>query len=618
MTKSFSLKILTALTCLCLISNVIPTFKNEAIAATDNNISDNENTTFYYIDTNGDNNNDGSFTAPLKDLYGLKDKLVFYINNGLITTTDITVILNEGSYVNLDTSIDFSSISQNNKEYNITFIGNGNVNISGGKKLDNSNFIKENINGLEVYSYDLSNLNIDFDPNTQSIYESPQLYINNTKMQLAKYPNEGFNKISEIVDKNKKKPTFTDNNLPDNFISDENTYIFAYPIYAWKDYISKINIDNKNITLLTSLESDMVTNRNYYIFNNLSLLDYKNEYYIDYTTKKLYITCYDYDINNDIYLSLNNHPLLQFNNCSNITFENITFEYSNNILLDFDNSSNIVVNNCIFRNCSKNALVFNNSSNSTIKNNTIYNTGNMGIYFTGGDRATLTPSNSIIESNNIYNCAQLTRFQSYALYAFGVGIEIKDNKVHDTPYIGIVFKGNNFLIENNNLYNLCSEAADVGGIYSARDWTYRGNIIKENYVHDLTNNIHISQVVGIYLDDCMSSAEVYDNHIENVKVGMLFGGGRDMVIHNNTIKDCNSSLVFDDRALTWRDSSDLIEKLKKIDISSLLWSTTYPDILSLLYTDPRIPYNNTIYDNILINSPEMRIARSVKLNGNVQ
>lgn len=58
------------------------------------------------------------------------------------------------------------------------------------------------------------------------------------------------------------------------------------------------------------------------------------------------------------------------------------------------------------------------------------------------------------------------------------------------------------------------ESLDAGSVYSGRDWTMRGNIIRKNYFANIPRS-------AIYYDDQFSSAEAYQNTFFNVYMGMI-------------------------------------------------------------------------------------------------
>ena len=120
-------------------------------AATTNATSD--KITKYYISSDGDNNNDGSYFSPLKDLYGFKQKLINDINNNTVKE-NVNVIIKDGSYY-FDNNLSFSKSNLKGKKININFTGSKDVTFTGGINLDNTNYTTQSYNNRNYIVYDL-------------------------------------------------------------------------------------------------------------------------------------------------------------------------------------------------------------------------------------------------------------------------------------------------------------------------------------------------------------------------------------------------------------------------------------------------------------------------------
>lgn len=91
--------------------------------------------------------------------------------------------------------------------------------------------------------------------------------------------------------------------------------------------------------------------------------------------------------------------------------------------------------------------------------------------------------------------------------------------------------------------------------------------LKDNQRFYFFNSLDALDNEGEYYidyDNCMSSANVYKNKITNVPLAILAGGGRDITIEDNQITNCENSIIFDERGLTWANLSELEERLLKI------------------------------------------------------
>lgn len=576
----------------------------------------------YYVSENGLPTNSGSKLKPLNTIDSAIEKIQFDFDNGSIkNNSTINVYITEGTYI-LDKELTINTSNFNSSNVKINFIGTSDTVITGSIPLSSEDFVQYDDN---IYYYDISNINIDFNISHDDITMAPELIVNNEPMILSRYPNNDYLLTGSVIQQEqitssdtKYKFTLNDD-VPFNWDDTSNIYMQGFWSYDWGDSIVKLDglSSNNAVSFTSDIVSEIDSDKRFFFFNSLDALDYDGEYYIDYDKKILYFIPSTDLTNCNINLSVLDGNLIHVTNSSNITFENITFQDVRGNVFDICNSSNIIINNCTIRNASGYGVVVTDGESNTISNCNIYNIGYSAITLEGGDRVSLTPSNYLVDNNEIFNYSRKVFSFTPGIDIDGVGSTISNNIIHDSPYIGIWFNGNDHIIENNELYNVCSDTNDVGAIYSGRDWTYRGNIIRENYIHDLNSSAPGDWIIGIYLDDCMSSANIYNNKIENVPIGMLIGGGRDLIIDSNTITNCDSSIVFDDRGLTWLDLTPLNSNLDNVPFNSELWLSKYPELESLNESDKGIPFNNTIINNILISSPKMQISDVVTKYGTI-
>lgn len=582
----------------------------------------------YYISTRGNNSNAGTKNEPLKDIYGFKSKLLQDVKTSTLSSVD--VVFEKGTYY-FTSSFTLSKSELKNQNIDINFIGakdsfnHNTVIFSGGTQLNVNDFKYDKTK--KYYVYDLSDLDLNFDINTESLFTAPALYYNGTPMILSRYPNNSFLKIGTIA-KNTNENTIFNYSATDipNFNNDKNLFIAGYIGNDW--YYSNIpaTIKDTQVSINSKLQYGIKQNQRFFILNSLAALDSPNEYYIDYSNKLLYFSpkaSLSYD---SIELSLLNKPMFIMNDLDDVSFKNIKFTTTRSNALKLNNSKklNLIANE--FTNISNVAILINNSYNCNIENNTIHNIGSSAISMSGGDRANLISSNNTISNNEIFKCSMLKRTFTPSIDVRGVGTTISNNKIYNSPYIGISFSGNNNIISNNELHDLCYEVNDSGAIYSGRSWTYRGNVIKGNYIHHLGNKSSLGNtefndlIMGIYMDDCMSSAEISDNVLEKIPVGMLLGGGRDHLIYDNYLYNCTKPIVFDERGMATNfinsaSYKTLVDELNSMPYTSTKWLTAYPQLDSIKSVNKQIPYGNRLFNNYLENCGPMKIPNSVIENG---
>jgi len=133
----------------------------------------------------------------------------------------------------------------------------------------------------------------------------------------------------------------------------------------------------------------------------------------------------------------------------------------------------------------------------------------------------------------------------------------------------------------------------------------RGNLLRHNYLHDITG-FENRGCVGMYLDDMFSSADLIGNVFCNVTRAAFIGGGRDCTVANNIFVDCNPAMHLDARALGWAHGhadgwiQEAAEKgtLSGIAYKNPPYSERYPALITILDKEPKAPEGNVIARNI--------------------
>jgi hypothetical protein len=167
------------------------------------------------------------------------------------------------------------------------------------------------------------------------------------------------------------------------------------------------------------------------------------------------------------------------------------------------------------------------------------------------------------------------------------------------------FGGNDHVIEFNEMHSVCYESNDAGAIYTGRNWTMRGTVIRNNYLHHI-HGFEGRGCVGVYLDDMFCGTEISGNLFYRVTRAAFIGGGRDCLVKNNLFVDCNPSLHIDARALGWAHGhSDAWVKegrekgtLSGIRYKEPPYSERYPELVTILDEEPAAPRGNKVHTNV--------------------
>ena len=458
-----------------------------------------------------------------------------------------------------------------------------------------------------------------------------ELFFNDDAMTLARYPNEGWLKITDVpqfgteliykgdlphtrfgIPIGKHYGRFTyDSDRPEHWHKTEDIWMHGYWTWDWRDAYDKIErIDpiKKEIYPAEPYNGYGYTKgQRFYFMNVLEELDSPGEYYINRKTRKLYFWPPENIEKGEVIVSIIDEPLLVLENTSYINIEGITFECSRTTAVKIIGGNSNKIAGCDFRNLGNVAVVIDGGENNGILSCDIYGVAGSGIQLTGGDRMTLTPANNYAENNHIYNFGRVFRTYSPAISMNGVGNRLSHNHIHDSPHAGVLFGGNEHILEFNEIHDIAKETGDVGAFYIGRNWTCRGNIIRYNYFHHLFGpGLH--GVRAVYFDDFSSGMTIFGNVFYKAGRAAFIGGGRDNIIENNIFVECDPSVQVDGRGLSWAKNyfdksgklhvSTLFDGMDAVNFSQPPYSEKYPELIMLYDDDPAIPKNNKIVRNI--------------------
>jgi hypothetical protein len=132
----------------------------------------------------------------------------------------------------------------------------------------------------------------------------------------------------------------------------------------------------------------------------------------------------------------------------------------------------------------------------------------------------------------------------------------------------------------------------------------RGHKIRYNYLHDI-HGFQGKGCLGVYLDDCFSSADISGNIFYDVATPILIGGGRDNVMTNNMFIKCGRAFIIDARGLGWASGVGQFAtlELKGFNYQRPPWSVKYPELLKLLEDEPLAPKGNVMARNVCWGGP---------------
>ena len=381
----------------------------------------------------------------------------------------------------------------------------------------------------------------------------------------------------------------------------------------------------------------------YYVQNLLEELDAPGEWYLDRKASMLYFWPPAPIAPATVEVPTLDYAVHLQAGAAYVAVEGFTIEVARRTAVQVDEAQHCEVVRCTIRhvgvgteiggwgpweNCCGIAL-FGGSANRAVGNDISF-VGGHGIKLTGGDDKTLTPAGNVAENNHIHHTG-LDWKQGCGVRLEGVGNRFSRNTVHDIPRMGVIFGGNDHVIELNHLYRLNLETCDTGAIYTGgRDAvTPWGCVIRHNYIHDVIGfgREHgkwgsPTFSWGIYLDDLASGATVYGN----IVVGCLRGGvhihsGRYNRIENNILVGGTLQQIefngWTDAHPYWSGQVEVRQKNWEQRQALPEWQRKYPELFLKPPREwtPLVMSGNRIERNILVaRDPGAAIYRCTSLS----
>jgi len=379
---------------------------------------------------------------------------------------------------------------------------------------------------------------------------------------------------------------------PDNWTQAEDIWYSGLWGSYWLNELvdgSSINPSTNTITLGAVPDQGTRLGYPFYALNLLEEVDTPGEYYINRDTGKLYFWAPgQLSSNNQIYLSQMDSELLEMRNVSYVSFEGITFEAGRGSLVTISGGAHNRLYDCILRNAGGTGATISGRDNG-LEYCQVYDVGERGVLLTGGDRPSLTPGENYVRNTDLHGWGRWVGTTKIGIHVEGIGQIVSHNHMHDAPSGAIWYYGNEHLIEYNDIHNIMSETADAGAIYAGRDWSFQGNVIQYNFIHDMSSPFTTWELFGVYLDDAVSSATVHGNIFYNLGYATLNLGGRYNIFTNNVIANCYGGHRADRRGVDITTNipghdCNFLEKLNEAaggNYQTGAWAQAYPHVAEI-------------------------------------
>lgn len=614
----------------------------------------------FYVAVDGDDNNNGSFEKPFATIEKAKQAVKEMDKTG---KSGITVAIKAGEYS--VTNIVFTEEDGGTKECPITYCayGDGEVILNAGVTLKPEDFeavsgaqadrLSEEAKSKVVY-VDLSKYGISADLykemyaigaySTYYKYDgytggfNCELFVNDTRQVIARYPNEGWIQTGTVVDhgqpgesndnphvtvegweelRNPVGETYTiEKDLAERINSwddIDSVWMYGYFTADWAPSSSPIgNFDYANLTLQNKFVSRFDTDGrdNYYFYNVFEELDAPGEWYLDRETGMLYMYASEDFAESEILLTLSTETMICMEDADYITLSGLTILGTKGDAIDIKGNGN-TVEYCLIKNIAGTGI-FVDGYNNLISSNEITRTGRGLMEIRGGDLETLTASDNRIYNNYCHHWGEVNGVRGIIVY--GVGTQIDHNEFHDAIDAAIDYEGNNHIIEYNLCHDLCQESSDGGAIYCGRSWTDYGCIVRYNAIYNMGKK-GFSTPNAIYLDDGQAGQQIYGNLIVNApQNGIKVGGGRDNEVWGNIVINTMENGIYGIEGVYYGGMKQNVWDMLKPGWENSykdteIWQNAYPALAATFWDEAKADdpnfvanaANNKVNGNIVVN-----------------
>ncbi|KRC59210.1 hypothetical protein ASE14_15695 [Agromyces sp. Root81] len=478
--------------------------------------------------------------------------------------------------------------------------------------------------------------------------EPAEIFFDGEPMTIARFPNDGaYVKVGTVSDPggnprqvlggsatSRPLPPIYDEGAtfgyaderPESWASTEGAWMYGYWYWDWADgnvEIESVDAATNQITTKNASHYSVRANQRYYYYNIPEELDVPGEYYLDRAENVLYFLPPAPIAGTTVALSLLTDPIVQIDGASHVTFSGIRFEHTRGDGIRIASGDHNRIVDSVIANLGGWGARIEAGVDNVVHRTEIARTGHGGVFVGGGDRPTLTRADNAVTESTIHDFSRLALTYNPGVMLSGVGNTAADNHIFNAPHQAIAFEGNDHMIEYNEVHDVVQDSADSGAIYSVRDWSWTGTVIRYNYLHDIGGaGAPGNDQDGIYLDDLTSGITVVGNVLVNVPRAFLIGGGRSNIIENNLVVNSVHGLQLDSRGTGWASyhcapGGGMQKSLEKMPYQQEPWASRYPWLVGLLGDEPCIPKDNSVQRNVFKDSAELNIAGEAASNGTV-
>ncbi|MBO4219520.1 MAG: right-handed parallel beta-helix repeat-containing protein [Clostridia bacterium] len=530
-----------------------------------------------YVSPDGDDSGDGTADAPLATVDGARNAVRNYRSENGIPDGGIEVVFAPGVYsVNAQTVFTSEDSGEEGSPVIYRSAEKGGAVFDGAVTIDPSLFvpvsgkakdiIQDEQARSKVLEADLTEAGC-WDLDDTAEYQTgwvchsyrQELYVDGKRQTVSRWPNVGYDTAAGYND-GEGCPYLV---IPEEkavLWSKEKVRFFGYPVYDWDSLNlgspSSAAVDAERSVFLFLNGTGYFSIQgaapvDYFLYNLLCELDTPGEYYWDTESGKLYWYPDGSSDGRKISFSQFAGQWFVMNGASDISFEGFVFENGRADIFSGSDTGNarIIIDSCVFRDMGGYPVNLTGSF-ITVKNCEMYELGAGCISLTGGVLNDVKSAGSVVTNNSLHDYSQTYTVYNPAVTLSGYGFTVSHNEIFNAPHEGIAFNCGGSVIEYNYIHDVCLQTSDAGAVYSGRRWDWSENIIRYNFIENVTDRMFGGTPHAIYLDDCLSGQRCYGNILKNIAgCALLAGGGKFNRIENNIFTGTSYPIILDARGI---------------------------------------------------------------------
>ena len=448
-----------------------------------------------------------------------------------------------------------------------------------------------------------------------------QLIVNQEWMPLSRFPNSGYIKVDQVLEKGDTKggkgttggviqiktPHLS------QWSTQEGLWFQGYWVVPWTRTaikMARLDVQKKTATFAIGVSRGIGSKyakppalgngmEEFCVINALEELDMPGEWCVRFNEKRLYLFSPTLEAPEHAVIADQTAPMISISGATNVVIEGLCFTGNLGDGIVVEQSAQVQLQGCTFERICGTAVSMKDALRHRIHSCDFSDIGKSGIVLSGGDRKTLISSECVVDNSRFWRIGRHQNTYAPPIDCkAGVGYAVTHNFFHDLPHAAVLyFNNNDSLFEYNEVARAALDSGDVGAFYSCLDRTSRGNVLRYNFVYDSP------QINGFYMDDGDSGDTIVNNVCYNTACGPFVGGGHDNIITGNLSIACvTAGFHIDTRGLArgYKDHLGMSKKLADYHVLQPPWSLRYPELARMNPEQWGYPTGDVLTNNMSV------------------